>query len=428
MQRKLTTGALAAAMFTPILASGQATSELDAMKAELAAMRAELAQVKGGSTPQATADLQAATNAALEDARSRINYQTEELSAGHDGKFFLASPDGAFRLNFGFQSQVRYIANFRDEETAGEDDTLTGFQLRRTKFKFSGNIGDPKISYGVTISGNRNSNNAVFEAIKLGYKFDNGIKIEGGRFKAPFSFDELTSSSRQQTVERSFVNEQFTVGFTEGVMATFNPVDEAKVRVMINDGQGAGEGGNGDFNETPVDFGITARVDYVIGEDTKGGFAKDYTSWSGDDRNINIGGAFHYQADDDAEGTFTDDLTQFTADVLYNEAGISAFGAVYFADTGDDDLFGLQLQGGYTIDDKIEPFVRYEYVDFDDTENSLLTVGVNYFFKKHKAKFTVDGIFSFDELTSVSDGFGLEENAAGDDEQFALRAQFQLLF
>lgn len=445
MQRTLTTGVFAAALLSPAVAMGDTTAaELNAMKAELAAMRAELTQIKGGTNAQATADLKSATDAALLDAQSRINYQSEELTAGHNGKnFFLESTDGAFSLALSGQAQVRYVFNNRsDAPGTGIDDgdNLAGFQFRRMKLKGKGKFADPKIDYNFSIVANRDSNAVTLEEFGIGYKFDNGVTVKAGRFKSPFSFDELTSSTRQQAAERSLVNEQFTTGFTEGVQAEFEPVDDLKVRAMFNDGAGAGEGGNGDFNETPVDLAFTVRGDYTIGGSK--GFAKDYTSWVEDEMGINLGAAVHHQTFktgvDQAADANLDAFTRFTADVLYNHAGLSLFGAVYL-ETQDAvnggteaDPFGFQVQGGYTIDDTWEPFARYEYIDPDNGggEISVVTVGVNYFLKKHSAKFTLDGVLALDPLTgiAVSDGLGLQGDSAGEDGQFAIRAQFQLLF
>ncbi|MEM9914977.1 MAG: porin [Planctomycetota bacterium] len=446
MQRNLTTGVLAAALCTPVVAMGESSAELDALRAEMAAMQAELAQLKGGTTAQATADLKAATDAALLDAQSRINYQAEEMTAGHNGKnFFLESADGAFSLGLSAQAQVRYIYNNRTNAPGtgiDDGDNLAGFQLRRTKIKGKGHIADPKVTYSFSFSSNRDTNNTGLEVLTVGYKFDNGINLTAGRFKAPFAFDELTSSSRQQAAERALVTEQFTLGHTEGIQVDFKPMDDLKIRAMLSDGANAGEGGNGDFNETPADLAITVRGDYTIGGSK--GFAKDYTSWVEDEMGINIGGAVHHEVAKTGVNQATgglDSFTRLTVDALYNNSGISFFAAAYFevqeaAGGGvESDPFGLLAQAGYTIDDKWEPFVRYEFIDTDVAgvdEVSVITAGVNYYLKKHSAKFTIDGVFVLDPLDAtnltVSDSLGLQGDAAGEDGQFALRAQFQLLF
>ncbi len=126
--------------------------------------------------------------------------------------------------------------------------------------------------------------------------------------------------------------------------------------------------------------------------------------------------------------------------MLYNHAGLSLFGAYYLQTTDavdgvvdDAEPSGFHVQAGYTIDDRIEPFARYELIDTDvdgADEISIVTAGVNYYFQKHAAKLTIDGVYALDPLTGigVSDGFGLQGDADGEDGQFAIRAQFQLLF
>ena len=61
---------------------------------------------------------------------------------------------------------------------------------------------------------------------------------------------------------------------------------------------------------------------------------------------------------------------------------------------------------------------------------SVITGGFNYYLKGHAAKFTLDAVFALDPLVGigVSDSLGLRPDTAGDDEQIAVRAQFQLLF
>src|SRR5439155_5453186 len=49
----------------------------------------------------------------LADAQTRTSLLAAG-GAGHDGQFYLASPDGSFRLNVGGQIQFRYILDFRD--------------------------------------------------------------------------------------------------------------------------------------------------------------------------------------------------------------------------------------------------------------------------------------------------------------------------
>jgi len=450
MQRILTTGVLAATLFSPTLASGQANSEVDLLRAELAQMRAEIAELKSSTSgmDMATAtqemdDLKAAMEAALADAQRRIEFQQQSLTAGHTGKFFLQSPEGDFLLNVGGQIQTRYIFNNREDQpgtslTTAND--LAGFQLRRIKLKFGGFIGDPKITYDITLAANRDTADVGLELAAVGYKFDNGLKLSAGRFKAPFSLDELTSSSRQLAAERSSVNDIFTIGHTEGIQLEYSPAKGTKLRAMLNDGAGAGEIGfnSSDFNENNTDFAVTARVDHILFGD-KGMKFKDYTSTSKDESTLKLGGAFHHEEVKSGVGGVVGDLDSFqryTADLTYKNAGLSAGAAVFYetqqavAGADEVDPFGFLFQGGYRLENNWEPFFRYEYFDSDTAADDfgIITFGVNYYQAKHASKFTLDFVFGLDPLFSVSDGAGLASDVAGEDGQFAIRAQYQLLF
>ena len=105
----------------------------------------------------------------------------------------------------------------------------------------------------------------------------------------------------------------------------------------------------------------------------------------------------------------------------------------------DHDVIGLLIQAGYQIPNtNWEPFVRYEYIDFDDAytdglgndydEVNIITLGVNHYFAKHNAKFTLDVLYALDPLPVKEEGLGLRADGLEYDEQIVLRAQFQLLF
>jgi hypothetical protein len=99
---------------------------------------------------------------------------------------------------------------------------------------------------------------------------------------------------------------------------------------------------------------------------------------------------------------------------------------------------GATAQAGYTIADKVEPFVRYEWIFPDGNLHSnqlnIVTVGANYFIKKHVAKFTVDSMWVLDNLNAVNtgnqslSGTGLATDVATRKTEVVIRAQFQLLF
>ncbi|MEO1236148.1 MAG: porin [Planctomycetota bacterium] len=437
MQRSLTTGVLAAAIFSPA-AVAQSTSELDAMRAELNAMRAELSQLKGDVASSQTADLKDATAAALEDARARINYQSEALSAGHDGKFFLESPEGDFRMNIGGQLQFRYVANLQDDSA---DDGETGFTLRRTKLSVAGHVTrDEKFTYKLVLAGEDTNAGALdgdfeIEDFEIGYKINDAFKAKIGQFKLPFARQELISSSRQVAADRAFATEFFTLDRGQGIQLEWKAADNLKLVGNVNDGA---DSENADFDEDATNIALTARGEYTVFGDP--GQAKDAVAWRGEDDFLQIGAAGHLEFGETGDATAESDTYTWTVDGLYESNGLSAQAAFFalHADDGALDSFGLFVQPAYLLTDKFQVFANYNFVDLDgiDEINSV-GGGVNYFISKHNAKFTTDVLFFFDPVVgggavgtfnSPGTGIGVLTDAAGADNQVVIRAQFQLLF
>lgn len=368
----------------------------------------------------------------LADADTRASMADGGMTAGYNKGFFLASEDGKFLLKVGGQVQFRYILNLRDD--SGDDDFEGGFQLRRTKLKFEGHIGSPKIGYSVVLANHRSDSNTYLEEAKLSYKIADGLTIEGGRFKSPFLREELTSSSRQLTVERSLFNETFTAGFTEGVNLKWEPTDNVRISAMVNDGYREGEdGGAKDFHQDNTDVAFASRVDIKLAGDWKQ--YSDMSAWSGEDFAAFIGAAVQVDFDESRTTSGYHYDFNYTVDGSIETNGLGIFAALsgwHFDgddNTADSTAQGAMIQAGYmVVPDKFEPFVRLEYMRFnDDDETKLVTFGANWYLKKHDAKFTVDVVWALDPIGGSS-GLGLLGDAADEDDQVAIRGQFQLLF
>ena len=409
MQRTFTTGALAAALLVP------ATTWAS----------------------DATAKLRAATDAALADAQTKTDFNAESLSAGHDGKFFLESPEGDFRLNISGQLQARYIANFRN---GNADDAENGFGLRRTKFGFSGHVTqEEKFTYDIGFSVDDDGGETSLEDAKIGYKLADDLKVTLGQFKLPFAREELISSKRQLGADRSVATEFFTLDRSQGFQFDYTGIDNLKIKASLTDGF---DNANNDFNngnDDNSDLVLTARGDYKVFSEGKKN-DRDVVAWEGQ-KLLQLGAAASWSiGDTDDDGGDFEQFT-WTIDGLYKEGNFSFIGAFFGLHIDDDDTgstndFGLNLGAGYLIDDTIQPFIRYSYIDFDDEgELNAIEIGFNYFIKKHKAKFTLDAVIFLDELAppgrfpnDPGSGIGVLDDAAGEDGQVALRAQYQLLF
>ena len=103
----------------------------------------------------------------------------------------------------------------------------------------------------------------------------------------------------------------------------------------------------------------------------------------------------------------------------------------------------MLAQGSYNFPfgaGNLEPFIRYEHIDMDDwgaiattnDEFDLVTIGVNWYHKKHASKFTADVMYILDNISDDMDlgqsGLGILDDNLGSDDQLVVRLQYQLLF
>lgn len=468
MKRSIAAGGLLLGM-AGVAHAGASSAGSGDVAAELQALRARVAELETTKNSEwlnerRAEEVKSLVRDVLADADTRASLMADGVTAGHDGKsFFLSSADGNQLLRVGGQIQFRYVFNSRDNADGPippavvpgtADDSEAGFELRRTKLTFSGHVGSPKIIYSVGLQADRNSETIFLDHAYVGYAIADGFMLYGGEDKAPFLREELTSSKRQLTVERSLMNEFFTAGRIQGVWLTHNCSDDLKVTLAITDGVGSGESGDAgglafatkNFAGDAADFAFTARADMRL----SGEWAQkdDFSAWSGEGQAVFVGAAVHYEegeTGDDQSSTTADHFFAWTVDGSYEMDGLSLFAAIagVHAESAlspvavpvpgmDTDTLGVVLQGSYMlVADQVEPFVRYEYIDPDvDGAVNLVTAGTNYYLNGHNAKMTFDVVWALNSLDTIagSTGLGLLPDSPGESDQFALRAQFQLLF
>lgn len=456
---RLVVGALCMGLSGVAMASDSSSSmahDIAALRKEMSELRAanqnlrqevgELRTAKGEDwlNERRAEEVKALVKEVLADADTRASLLEGGMTAGHNGKFFLASEDGSFSLVLAGRIQVRYIADFRNN--SGSDDGETGFQIRRIKPSFSGHIGNPKLNYTIVLAADRDSGAFAAEEAKIGYKLTDGLVIEGGRFKAPFLREELTSSGRQLAVERTLVNELYTVGFVEGVQLTYTQ-DMFKIAFMIHDGQNSGETGTAkDYHNDLTDIAMSGRLDIMLAGDWKQW--ADFTTWSKDEMAIFLGAAFHYEVAETGSSAANNTMFMWTVDGSLEVQGLSLYGAFIGKHVDINGGANLNQYGAlamlayHVIPDKLEPFVRWEWYNTDGfrtatgafagaaatfDEAQLVTVGANYYFRKHDAKFTLDVVWALDPITGSS-GLGLQSDSGSNQDQVAIRGQFQLQF
>lgn len=392
----------------------------------------------------------------MSDAQTRSSLLQSGATAGHDGKFFLASPDGNFRLNVSGQMQFRYYASFLDDDTPDVDDLEFGFENRRTKLNFAGHVFDPNLFYEIQGGFDRNGGAFTLEDAFFGYNWDNGFALRAGQFKAPFMREELVSSKYQLAVDRSVLNEEFNQGRSQGIELSYR-ADWFSGYFAFTDGFASA---NTNFQADPADFALTGRVEFLLGGDWKQ--FRDFTSPRGSEFGVMIGAAAHYEQAPDVDGNPRAWFLPYTVDISVEGDGWNLFGA-FVGQHSDNDLpgaagveadnFGFVVQGGVYLTEELELFGRYDMiipdddnVGGDDTFN-VITAGINYYLHGHAAKFTLDVAYYIDETTGSSLGFmgpnssnvdanggatggntGIGMLGSAEEGQFTVRAQFQLLF
>ncbi len=375
---------------------------------------------------------------------------------GHDGTFHLASADGNYRLNFEGQIQFRYNFNIRDNKEYNAVEQ--GFQARRTRLFFSGNVINENLTFLVSGdfgqqdgSGFAPGGTFTLRDAVARYQLDNGVGISWGQMRVPLNREEMVDSRYQLAADRSVANEWYNADYSQGIAFDYQEEDWRTVFAFDNGARTA----NTDFtpSTTEADYAFTGRFEYKFAGDWDR--FQDFTSFRGSDYAGMFGVAGHFQQSGNTNApTDVDvDLFAYTADVSVEADGWNFFAAfmgryTQFKALGASDVdfndFAIVAQGGFFVSDQLEVFARYDVLipdgdrTLDDNFNTI-TGGVNYYFvpESHAAKLTADvQVFLDDQpntdmnaaVTSFAPNTGIGLLADTQDSQVNFRLQMQLLF
>jgi hypothetical protein len=390
------------------------------------------------------ADVARTVDEIVRDAEKRsVLLQTKPFTGNwQSGKFTLESEDGDFVMHPWFQLQLRNVTNYREDAAGdGDDEWDNGFEVRRMKFGVDGNVFSPKTTYLFNWATNRNGGNLQLEEAWLRHQLNDRWAIKGGQLKDPFAHESLTSSKRLLAADRTLITNVFTGGdnYVQGITAQYTR-EAWMAEVGFTDGTNTFNDNFQDFPTNNWDYGVAGRVQYKLFGDWPA--YEQFTSLKNKNDLAVVGAG----ADISAAGNTTQFL--HTVDVQYNQtSGLGLYGAYYgrhtkdapveagapVTPTGDTYDWGFIAQVGYLIpDSRWEPFVRYDFIKFDDFtvagggEDTVheITVGTNYYIHGHDLKLTVD-VMWLPNGSPVSDsGSGV---LASEDTQLVFRGQFQLL-
>ncbi|MFM2164825.1 MAG: hypothetical protein RL325_1262 [Planctomycetota bacterium] len=460
---------------------------------KVARLEAHAAEDGGWLTEERAQEIRAVVADALADSASRASLAADGATAGWDKSkgFFLASGDGNFSLVIRGDGQFRWNYNARDigaataatgspaETSAGE---TYGFEWRRARLIFTGNVIDPSWTFDVKFANNRSAtsgNTGYLDDAFVQKALDGGYTLRFGQFKVPFLREDQVSASAQLAVERSLVNEVFGVSRSQGVAAGWSG-EGLRAEVSFTDAlranataptTGAGAAGgvatgqNTGFSQQTTDYAFAGRLELKPAGEWKQ--FKDMQSFAGDPMGVLVGiGGYIEQVDAVSGTTATPDrVWAATADLSLEFGGASVLVAAVYRDVllqgaqatrggGTDDSleqWGALAQAGWFATDSVELFARYEMGDTDtdrfriaasalaaDAEqDSILTVGANWWpagAKSKWVKLTADIGYAFDPIVDFNGsgaGWLVDYTAAGgqtNDGQWLLRTQMQFQF
>jgi phosphate-selective porin OprO/OprP len=424
--------------------------------------------VAKGETP-ASDEIRAIVSEMLADADARTSLLAEGANAGHDGKnFVLSSADGSFKLAITGAMQLRYQLNFRDNNDAGpgasraNDDFESGFEARRTRVIFKGNIVDKNLTYCIQPDFSRRDGELDLLDAWTSYKWDNGVALKWGQFKMPFLREELVTDWYQLVIDRSNTNAVFTQDRSQGIEASYRN-DSIKLALAFNDGfnsknsEFGSVNGLGNFGFVRAggesDWGVTGRAEWKVRGDWQQ--FEDLTSVPGSSYACMLGAAGHVEgsANDiaanlgglDTEGDTV--YASWTVDASVEGDGWTVFVAGIGAHQhtslngigdGSSDDYGLVAQGGFYLPDTDwELFARYDAIFQDDGRDlgstdetfDTVTIGTNYYWSGQAARFSFDVQWFLDESTQLlgsNSGNGFLRTT--EENEVNLRFQFQMLF
>ncbi len=381
----------------------------------------------------ATAPPPAVAEAAQAPSETATEAAAVEPVAGYDGGFFIRAPEQPFELKINARVQARYTYEALD----GEPDEAQ-FSIPRARIALKGKAFSPDLSYAFQADFGKGS-----VALKDFY-VDYGIlpkvlHVRVGQYKRPFSRQQITSSGKQELVDRAITDKAFHAGRDIGLMFhnqyEKSPTFEYAVGIFNGTGDsshfsgdavvdpttGEGEVTSGKFSNVPAQHHplVVGRVGYNHG-DLKGYSEADLEG--GDLRfGVALGGLADFDADQDDATALRGNL-----DFIVKVQGFSATGGFYVSSrqTGEDfgdrayDAAGYHLQAGYVIAEHWQPVVRYAFVEPSGSDNAREEIlgGLSIYPHGHHLKWQTDA------------GVVGVEGSAGPTVDGIVRSQLQLAF
>lgn len=422
------------------------------LAAEVANLKAQIAEMKNSQgdawlTEQRASEIRGIVTDVLADADTRSSLQGSGAGAGYNGGFFMSSADGNYSMKLNVLEQVRWTFNNRNDAGTGEDQTW-GFENKRTRLTFGGNMVDSTWSYkvayyfaysndveflGVDSNGDPVNQSPVLADAFVSKDMGGGLSMTVGQFKLPFSGEYGTDAGNLQFNDYSTISNAFADGYGQGLMLSYSAdAFRAAVAYVNALNQVDADWGAGSPSD---EFAFTGRAEFKL-SGTWDQF-NNAMSFRGEEMGVLIGAGVNW-ADSNTAGD--GDVFGATVDVTVDFGGANVMGAFYWdnnddAPGGAENPYGFTLQGGVFVSDDVELVARYEYGDADTNLNSndfsTLTFGANWYMAQNTAKLGFNFGYAFDGIglwEFPASGNNWLADGAGEDGQWMLQAQMSFSF
>ena len=337
------------------------------------------------------------------------------LKKGKGFEFHFDQDKYMFYMDFRGQFRASYPhQNFPTGEDDFSDDDIN-MGISRARIKIGGYVGKPEFNFYLE-QDIRGGNLLDFRAQIEKYSY---FKVRVGQWKARYSRERIISSGKQTGLERSLINRIFTIDRQQGIgfygnldgggAANFNYWAE----ILTGSGRGGAVGddenlmymGRLQWNPNGKELGFSGS-DLKFHEKFVGSVAlAGVTNTSKYTRFSTGGGGQLYGYEDGVDGQYKVD--QFLFETAFKYRGLSFDQELHFKNIDDrvnleeTRLVGNYFQVGYFFHylfDKfpkpLEVFARQAFFDPDTNVASDInyeyTFGLNWFFKGHKNKLTID--------------------------------------
>jgi len=421
----------------------QLLDRIDALETEVHQLKAQQQSqqqlLQKAQTPEADSAATLQQIQADADRHSQFLDTAGILDAGYaNRRFFIQSDDGNFVLRPWIHIQIRDSTNWRQNffTNPNGDNTQNGFEIRRARFGFDGNMFTPDFTYFINWATNRenstltvtNSAGAtvgtttspvggvpVLEEAWVKYNFhDTPWYVHVGQMHDPLDHENIVGS-KYRAPEASLQGDIFgnTDTFTQAATIIFDNKGPVRVEGGVTDGIRAA---NTNFEDSPnngiaYDGGVAGRVEWKLM-----GNWKDYDQLTayGDKRDLLVLGSgydYSYAGGGYNQLSHTLDLQYGSPSGLFaylcyfgrftehnrgipNTSSVSASFVSPTPDLGKDTYEpSVDVEVAYLFG-HLEPFARYEYMYLRGTaagsQNNVhdISLGVNYYFYGHNLKFT----------------------------------------